>query len=73
MRAERWLRARTTIRLHREIGKLEAAGTRVRVLAPAAADLAAMGWNAMDSRRRQRVLTAARRSTVDGWAAVLAP
>lgn len=73
VRAERWLRARTTGRLRREIAKLEAGGTRVRMLAPAAADLAAMGWNVMDARRRQRVLTAARHSTAESWAAVLAP
>jgi NTE family protein len=62
------MRARTTDRLCREVAKLRAAGTRVRVLTPDAAVLAEMGWNVMDPRRRHRVLDTALRSTAAAWA-----
>jgi NTE family protein len=68
VRANRWMRARTTDRLSREVAKLRAAGTRVRVLTPDAAVLTEMGWNVMDPRRRHRVLDAALRSTAAAWA-----
>lgn len=68
VRVNRWMRARTTDRLFREVAKLRAAGTRVRVLTPDAAVLAEMGWNVMDPRRRHRVLDAALRSTAGAWA-----
>lgn len=67
VRAERWMRRRTTDRLRREIARLRAAGTNVRVLTPDAAVLAEMGWNVMDPRRRHRVLEAALRSTAAAW------
>jgi NTE family protein len=67
VRANRWLRARTTDRLYREIAKLRAAGTSVRVLTPDAAVLTEMGWNVMDPRRRHRVLDAALRTTAAAW------
>jgi NTE family protein len=68
VRAERWARRRNTDRLRREVAKLRAAGTTVRVLAPDAAVLAEMGWNVMDPRRRHRVLDTALRSTAAAWA-----
>jgi len=57
----RWRRL-TTKRVLREIAKVEAAGTRVRLLCPGPADLAAMGANLMDHRRRRAVLYTAMRS-----------
>lgn len=71
VRGERWLRARTTARLAREVAELRAAGTRVSMLAPDGADLAAMGWNVMDARRHPQVLRAAQRSTTAAWARLL--
>jgi NTE family protein len=68
VRAERWWRRRTTERLHREVARLRAAGTRVRVLSPDPTVLAEMGWNVMDPRRRRRVLDVALRSTASAWA-----
>lgn len=68
VRVNRWMRARTTDRLCREVARLRAAGTRVRVLTPDAAVLAEMGWNVMDPRRRHRVLDTALRSTAAVWA-----
>jgi NTE family protein len=68
VRVNRWMRARTTDRLSREVAKLRAAGTSVRVLTPDAAVLAEMGWNVMDPRRRHRVLDLALRSTAAAWA-----
>lgn len=55
-RAERLLRALTTSRLTREVGKVQAAGTTVTVLTPGPEDLAAIGSNVMDHGRRQLVL-----------------
>lgn len=55
----RWRRA-VTKRMRREIVMLRAAGTRVTVLTPSAADLAVMGANMMDGARRRDVLRSAR-------------
>jgi NTE family protein len=51
--------------LDAEIAILEAEGTRVAVLEPAADDLAAIGGNVMDDRRRARVMQTATRTTVE--------
>jgi NTE family protein len=45
--------------LDREVGKVAATGTRVTVLTPGPSDLAAMGANLMDGRRRLEVLETA--------------
>lgn len=59
-RLERVLRRRMTRGLDREVARLRAAGTRVVRVEPGPAELAAMGFNFMDVRRRQATLTAAR-------------
>lgn len=64
MLERRWRRA-TTRRVLREIAKVEAGDTRVRLLCPGPADLAAMGGNLMDHRRRRTVLDTALRSVGD--------
>jgi NTE family protein len=58
-RAERAFRRTITRRLEREAAKLAATGTMVRLVTPGPADLALMGANLMDPRRRLEVLTAA--------------
>jgi NTE family protein len=55
-RLERRLRALITLALLREARVLRAAGIRVTVLTPGPEDLAVMGINLMDSRRRRAVL-----------------
>ena len=45
-----------TSRLDREVAKLQAGGTRVLVLEPQADDLAAIGHNVMNARRRNEVV-----------------
>jgi NTE family protein len=55
-RLERQLRALITLALLREVKTLRAAGVRVTMLTPGPADLAAMGVNLMDPRRRRDVL-----------------
>jgi NTE family protein len=59
---ERRFRRSVTKRLHRELDELESRGTRVTLLTPNAADLAAMGVNMMDGARREEVLRTARDS-----------
>lgn len=56
---ERKLRRLLTRWLDAEIEAVRAAGVRVRVLTPGPADLAAMGGNLMNPRRRERVLDTA--------------
>jgi NTE family protein len=56
LRAERVVRQMLAVALTREVLKVEAAGIRVTVLTPGPADLAAIGINLMDGRRRQQVL-----------------
>jgi len=58
-RAERLIRGPMSRRLAQEIATLEAAGTRVRRYDPCERDLAAMGGNFMDPRRRAATLAAA--------------
>jgi NTE family protein len=55
-RLERRVRRLVTRTLLREAEALRAGGTRVTVLTPGPEDLAAMGFNLMDPRRRQPVL-----------------
>jgi len=56
-------RRRSAANLEREVAVLRATGTRVLVLEPAFADLAAMGTNMMARDRRVEVIEAARAST----------
>ncbi len=62
-RIERQLRKATTKRLEREAAKLEAAGTTVTMLAPGPDDLAVIGANMMDARRRTAVFETAERTS----------
>lgn len=59
-RAERLLRNAMTPVLDREVARLASQGTRVVRIEPGAAELAAMGPNFMDLRRREATLDAAR-------------
>jgi NTE family protein len=59
-RAERLMRQMHAAALDREVGKVAATGARVIVLTPGPTDLAAMGANLMDGRRRLEVLETAR-------------
>ncbi len=56
LRMERHLRQMITLAVLRQARRLSAQGKRVTVLTPDPADLAAMGINIMDLRRRQAVL-----------------
>jgi NTE family protein len=67
-RLERWWRRLATQQTVAEARRLEAAGVRVHLLTPDADDLAVMGVNMMDGRRRARVL----RTAMDRTAARLA-
>ena len=60
---ERRLRRLVTRRLVQEVKKVSAAGTRVTLLGPGAEDLAAIGANLMDPRRRQQVLDTSLRTS----------
>ncbi len=62
-RAERLWRSAATRRCRREVQKLRASGVRVTVLAPGGEDLAVMGGNSMDSRRRLDVLETSLKTT----------
>jgi hypothetical protein len=72
-RLERRVRRLITRSLLREAAALRACGTRVALLTPGPEDLAAMGANVMDPRRRQPVLeislrtSAAALATADGY------
>ncbi|HWU20087.1 MAG TPA: patatin-like phospholipase family protein, partial [Nocardioides sp.] len=59
-RLERILRTRMTAGLDREVARLRAAGIRVIRVEPGPEELAAMGPNLMDLRRRDATLAAAR-------------
>lgn len=69
---ERVLRREMTRGLDAEIALLEAAGTRVVRIEPGPDDLAAMGANFMDARRRERTLRVAERTAPGRVAAALA-
>lgn len=58
------LRRYARARLDREAGRLRAGGARVRIFAPTAADLAVIGPNVMDPRRRRAVFETAVATTV---------
>ena len=60
---ERGVRCLLTRWLDAEVRAVRAAGVRVTVLTPGAADLAAMGGNMMNPRRRARVLDVALRTS----------
>lgn len=65
---ERRLRRIVTRRLLREAEKVRAGGTRVTMLGPGPQDLAAIGANMMDPRRRQQVLETSLRSSAEALA-----
>lgn len=52
----------------REIGRVRAAGVRVRAHAPGPEDRTVTGWNVMDSRRQAEVARTALRTTAAWWA-----
>lgn len=60
---ERGLRRLMTAGLMREVALLRAAGTKVTVLTPGPEDLAAIGGNLMDARRRRDVLETSLRTS----------
>jgi NTE family protein len=62
-RLDRCVRQHVTQRLVAEVARLAATGATVRVLAPTAEDLAAMGTNPFDASRRCRVFETALRTT----------
>jgi NTE family protein len=68
-RLERRLRTLITRALLREARALGAAGIRVTVLTPGPEDLAVMGVNLMDPRRRQQVLDTSLRTSAAALAA----
>ena len=68
-RLERPVRRLITRSLLREAEELRAAGTRVTVLTPGPEDLAAMGVNFMDPRRRRQALDVAMRTSAATLAA----
>ena len=62
-RLERRFRRVVTKRLIAEVKKVSATGTRVTLLGPGAEDLAVIGANLMDPRRRQQVLDTSLRTS----------
>lgn len=62
-RLERRVRALLTFALQREVRNLRAAGVKVTVLTPGPEDLAVMGVNLMDPRRRTAVLETSLRTS----------
>jgi len=68
LRMERGLRQVLTHALIRQARALQAQGKRVTVLTPGPRDLAAMGINLMDSRRRRAVLEVSFRTSADALA-----
>lgn len=68
-RLERRVRAILTVALLRQVRALRATGIKVTVLTPGPEDLAAMGVNLMDPRRRQAVLETSLRTSPRALAA----
>jgi NTE family protein len=66
MHLERRVRSLLTYLLMREVRELRAAGVKVTVLTPGPQDLAVMGVNLMDPRRRQAVLETSLRTSPAG-------
>ena len=62
-RIERRFRRLVTKRLVGEVKKVAGTGTRVTLLGPGAEDLAAIGANLMDPRRREQVLETSLRTS----------
>jgi NTE family protein len=69
MHLERRVRSLLTYLLMREVRELRAAGVKVTVLTPGPEDLAVMGVNLMDPRRRQAVLETSLRTSPAALAA----
>jgi NTE family protein len=67
-RLERRLRALITMALLREVRALRSAGILVTVLTPGPEDLAVMGVNLMDPRRRRMVLETSLTTSADALA-----
>jgi NTE family protein len=67
-RLERRLRALITMALLREVRALRSAGIRVTLLTPGPEDLAVMGVNLMDPRRRRMVLETSLTTSADALA-----
>ena len=72
-RVERRFRRLITKRLIGEMKKVAAAGTRVTMLHPGAEDLAAIGANLMDPRRRTRVFETSLRTSAEALRVGRAP
>jgi NTE family protein len=70
LQMERRLRQVLTVVLVRQAKALAARGKRVTVLTPGPRDLAAMGINLMDPRRRQTVLDLSYRTSAEALAAL---
>jgi NTE family protein len=70
---ERRFRSLLTYLLMREVRELRTAGVKVTVLTPGPQDLAVMGVNLMDPRRRLAVLETSLRTSLAGLAAHTAP
>jgi NTE family protein len=68
-RLERRLRRLMTVGLRREVERLRSAGTKVTILTPGPDDLAAIGANLMDPRRRLGVLETSLRTSAAALAA----
>ena len=68
---ERGVRRVLTRWLDREVRALRARGTRVTVITPGPADLAAMGGNLMNPRRRAAVLQRSLETSADALALAL--
>jgi NTE family protein len=68
LRMERRLRQVLTLILVRQARALAARGKRVTVLTPGPEDLAVMGINLMDPRRKQAVLDVSFRTSADALA-----
>ena len=70
LRMERRLRQLLTRILLRQAKALSAEGKRVTIVTPGPLDLAVMGANLMDPRRRQDVLEVSLRTSADALAAL---
>ena len=69
-RMERRLRQAMTVRLLRDAEAVRSAGARVTIVTPGPEDLAAIGVNLMDPRRRRAVVETSLRTSSAGFAAL---